>query len=54
MLRVRKLADRRMLAISLYRGQRIIGYRESMDGDNRWHAQVVLAGGSRVYLDERR
>ena len=54
MLRVRKLADRRMLASSLYRGQCIIGYRKSMGGDNRWHAQVVLAGGSRVDLDERR
>ena len=52
MLRVRDLADRRMLASSLYRGQRIIGYRESRGGDNRWHAQVVLADGSRVYLDE--
>jgi len=52
MLRVRSLADRRMLATSLYRNQRITGYRESRGGDNRWHAQVVLADGSRVYLDE--
>ena len=37
-----------------YRGQCIIGYRKSMGGDNRWHAQVVLAGGSSVDLDERR
>jgi len=37
---------------SLYRGQRIIGYRESMGGDNHWHAQVVLADGSRIFLDE--
>ena len=34
------------------RGQRILGYRESMGGDHRWHAQVVLADGSRVYLNE--
>jgi hypothetical protein len=52
MLRVRDLADRRMEAASLYRGQRIIGYRESMGGDNRWHAHVVLEDGSRVFLDK--
>jgi len=52
MLRVRTLADRRILKSSLYRGQRILGYRESMGGDHRWHAQVVLADGSRVYVNE--
>lgn len=52
MLRVRGLDDRRMLASSLYRGQRIIGYRESVGGDHHWHAQVVLADGTRVFLDE--
>jgi len=41
-----------MEAAWLYRGQRIIGYREIMGGDNHWHAQVVLADGTRVYLDE--
>jgi len=52
MLRVRGLADRRMEASSLYRGQKIIGYRESIGGDHLWHAQVVLADGTRVYLNE--
>jgi hypothetical protein len=52
MLRVRTLADRRMLKSSLNRGQRILGYLESMGGDHRWHAQVVLADGSRVYFNE--
>jgi hypothetical protein len=53
MLAVRDLADKRMLPTSLYRGQRIIGYRESrgLDG-RRWHAQVVLEDGTRVFLDE--
>jgi hypothetical protein len=49
---MRGLADRRMLANSLYRGQRIIGFRESRGGDHRWHAQVVLADGTRVLLGE--
>jgi len=52
MLRVRDLADKRMLPSSLYRGKHIIGYRESMGGDNKWHAQVVLEGNERVFLDE--
>jgi hypothetical protein len=52
MLRVRTLADRRILKSSLYRGQCILGYRESLGGDHRWHAQVVLADGSRVFLNE--
>jgi hypothetical protein len=52
MLRVRDLADKRMLPTSLYRGKRMIGYRESLGGDNKWHAQVVLEGPARVLLDE--
>jgi hypothetical protein len=52
MLAVRELADKRMLPTSLFWGERIIGYRESMGGDSRWHAQVVLADGTRVFLDE--
>jgi hypothetical protein len=38
------MADKRMLPTSLYRGKRMIGYRESLGGDNKWHAQVVLEG----------
>jgi hypothetical protein len=45
-------ADHRLLASSPYRRQRIIGYRESRGGDSRWHAQVVLADGAWVFLDE--
>jgi hypothetical protein len=52
MLTVRALADRRMMADALYMGRRIIGYREAMGGDKRWHAQVALADGLRVMLDE--
>jgi|GEM_PF-890968 len=52
MLAVRDLADKRMLPTSLFWGQKIIGYRESRGGDNPWHAQVALADGSRVFLDE--
>jgi hypothetical protein len=53
MLAVRELADKRMLPTSLYWGERITGYREWMGTDpRRWHAQVVLADGTRVFLDE--
>jgi hypothetical protein len=52
MLAVRELADKRMLPTSLFWGERIIGYREWKGGDSRWHAQVVLADGTRVFLDE--
>jgi hypothetical protein len=52
MLAVRELAETRMLPTSLFWGERIIGYRESMGGDSRWHAQVALADGTRVFLDE--
>jgi len=52
MLRVRTLADRRMISSSLYHGQRILGYRESIGDDHRWYPQVVLADGSWVYLKE--
>jgi galactosyl transferase GMA12/MNN10 family len=52
MLAVRDFADKRMLPTSLFWGERIIGYRESMGGDSRWHAQLVLAKGRRVFLDE--
>lgn len=50
MLRVRALADHRILKSPLYRGQRILGYRESMGGDDRWHGQI--AGGSWYSLSE--
>ncbi len=52
MLAVRELAEKRMLPTSLFWGERIIGYRESKGGDHHWHAQVVLANGTRVFLDE--
>jgi hypothetical protein len=29
----------------------IVGYRENSGGDHRWHAQVVLANGSQVFVD---
>jgi len=29
-----------------------MGYRESRDDGGLWHAQVVLADGARLYLDE--
>jgi hypothetical protein len=51
-LQVRTLADRRILKSSLYHGQRILGNRERTGGDHRYHAQVVLADGSRVHLNE--
>jgi hypothetical protein len=41
-----------MEAASLYRGQRIMGYRESMGGDNHLRVPVVVANGTRVFLDE--
>jgi hypothetical protein len=52
MLAVRTLAEKRLLPTSLFWGERISGYRESLDGDRRWHAQVDLANGTRVLLDE--
>jgi hypothetical protein len=52
MLAVRELADKRLLPTALYWGERIIGYQESLGGDSRWHAQVALANGTRVLLDE--
>jgi galactosyl transferase GMA12/MNN10 family len=48
----RELAEKRMLPTSLFWGERIIGYRESRGADHHWHAQVVLADGTRVHLDE--
>jgi hypothetical protein len=48
----RELAEKRLLPTLLFWGERIIGYREVMGSDNRWHAQVVLANGTRVFLDE--
>jgi hypothetical protein len=50
--RVPSRAVRQMLNSSLYRGQRNIGYGECVSGDHRRHPQIVLADGSRVYLDE--
>jgi hypothetical protein len=52
MLAARALADRRMMPDAFYHGRKIIGCREAMGGDNRWHAQVILAYGTRVFLDE--
>ena len=52
MLAVRKLADHRDNPTSLYHGQRILAYHEWVGDDNRWHAQVVLADGANVFLDE--
>jgi hypothetical protein len=52
MLAVRDLAEKRLLPTSLFWGERISGYRETLDGDRRWHAQVALANGTRVFLDE--
>jgi hypothetical protein len=54
MLRVRDLADRRMEATSLYRGQRIIGYRKSMGGDNRWRPRVCSRMGPASSSTSRR
>jgi hypothetical protein len=48
----RELAEKRLLPTSLFWGERIIGYRESRGADHHWHAQVALANGARVFLDE--
>ena len=52
MLAVRALAEKRMLPTSLFWGERIIDYRESIGSDNKWHAQVVLEDLTQVFLDE--
>jgi hypothetical protein len=56
MLNIRAKADTRDQAGSLYRGQRIVGYREWRIGSvytpGFWRAVVVLADGMRVEIDE--
>jgi hypothetical protein len=37
---------------AIYRGQKIIGYREWVADVRHWHALVVLADGTRINLDE--
>jgi hypothetical protein len=51
-LSVQDLADHRDKSTALYRGQKVIGYREAMGGDNRWHVRAVLEGRERVFLVE--
>jgi hypothetical protein len=52
MLDVRESADNGEQPWALYEEPRIIGYRESRGGDHHWHAQLVLADGTRVFLGE--
>jgi hypothetical protein len=56
MLDIRAKADTCDRAGSLYRGQRIVGYREWKIGSVHtlgfWRAVVVLADGMRVEIDE--
>jgi len=52
MLAIRKRADHRDNPTSLYHGQRILACHLRVGDDNRWHAQVVLADRSYVFLEE--
>jgi hypothetical protein len=53
MLELRQLAETSDAAGARFMGEKILLYHEWMGMDERWHAVVILADGTRVVIEQR-